>query len=46
MERLRAKAALMEKERRVAETQDLWRQKGQVERGGRGLMFKGVGFER
>jgi len=46
VERLRAKAALMEKERRAAETQDLWRQKGQVERGGRGLVFRGVGFER
>ena len=45
LERLRAKAALMEKERRAAETQDLWRQKGQVERGGKGLVFKGVGFE-
>ena len=45
LERLRAKVALMEKERRAAETQDLWRQKGQVERGGKGLVFRGVGFE-
>ena len=46
VERLRAKAALMEKERRAAETQELWRQKGQVERGGKGLVFKGVEFEK
>lgn len=45
VERLRAKAALMEKERRAAETQELWKQKGQVERGGKGIVFKGVGFE-
>lgn len=46
VERLRAKAALMEKERRAAETQELWKQKGQVERGGKGLVFKGAGFEK
>lgn len=45
VERLRAKAALMEKERRAAETQELWKQKGLVERGGKGLIFKGIGFE-
>ena len=46
VERLRAKVALLEKERRAAEAQDLWKQKGQIERGGRGLVFKGMEFER
>ena len=46
LERLRAKAALLEKERRAAKTQGLWKQKGQIERGGRGLVFKGMEFER
>ena len=45
LERLRAKAALLEKERRAAKTQGLWKQKGQIERGGRGLVFKGMEFE-
>lgn len=46
VDRLRAKVALLEKERRAAEAQDLWKQKGQIERGGRGLVFKGMEFER